>query len=126
MRVSFITCFLFFAFVSLGQDIKQDIDLLLNEAYSENRMNNQKSEFQGIFKVYQTHFSEQIINDCIYEHSCSTFSQGAIKEWGLIKGGLLTLDRLMRCNRAAGLDFVPSYFNEKGRIKDHWSDYHLD
>ena len=105
-----------------GQDVRDDFDLLLKGPQITG-IPGSEVKFKGLLKVYHNYFSDQIINDCIYEHSCSTFSQGAINEFGLIKGGFLSIDRLMRCNRASGLDFVPSYFNEKGEIKDHWSAY---
>ncbi|MFZ9044922.1 MAG: membrane protein insertion efficiency factor YidD [Cyclobacteriaceae bacterium] len=105
-----------------GQDASDDFELLLKEPTLQ-EIEKPEVMFKGLLKVYQNYFSDQIINDCIYEHSCSTFSQGAINDYGLIKGGFLSIDRLIRCNRASGLDFVPSYFNEKGEIKDHWSAY---
>jgi putative component of membrane protein insertase Oxa1/YidC/SpoIIIJ protein YidD/TM2 domain-containing membrane protein YozV len=95
-----------------GQDVTDDFNLLMSSPKMVGAPGAQV-KFKGMLKVYQNYFSDQIINDCIYEHSCSTFSQGAITEFGLIKGGFLSIDRLMRCNRASGLDFVPSYFNQK-------------
>lgn len=77
----------------------------------------------GIFGFYSNYLSNQILNDCIYDHSCSVFSKGAIKELGAIKGVFLTADRLMRCNRASHAEMDPVRFNKEGKITDHWNDY---
>ena len=123
MRKYFFIVFFFFCTWANAQDKSVDFKLLLGEEVSSDTDRGVVA-FKGLLKLYHNYFSEQIINDCIYEYSCSTFSQGSISEFGLIKGGVMSIDRLMRCNRASGLDFVPSYFNEKGEIKDHWSAYH--
>jgi putative component of membrane protein insertase Oxa1/YidC/SpoIIIJ protein YidD len=79
--------------------------------------------FKGLFSVYQSVFSDQILNDCIYEHSCSTFGQGALRAYGPVKGVFLTADRLMRCNRATFTQIAPVRINDEGKIRDHWEDY---
>ena len=121
MRIFFTWVVLMMVYPVCSQDMASDIDLIW--AGSHEQYADEEVEFKGLLKVYHNLISDQIINDCIYEHSCSTFSQGAISSYGLIKGGVMSVERLMRCNRASGLDFVPSYFNDEGQVKDHWSDY---
>lgn len=54
--------------------------------------------------VYQNYFSQHLSASCLYDPSCSDFSKNAVKEFGLIKGTLLSFDRLSRCNRIAATD----------------------
>ena len=54
--------------------------------------------------VYQNLFSQHLSASCLYSPSCSDFSKHAVKEFGLVKGTLLSFDRLSRCNRIAATD----------------------
>lgn len=76
-----------------------------------------------IYAFYKNHVSRQILNDCIYDHSCSKFSHDVFKNFNLFKGLFLTADRLTRCNRAALAEMAPSRINTNGLAKDHWDHY---
>jgi len=58
----------------------------------------------GSLYVYQNVFSKHFSADCLFTPSCSEFSKQAIKEYGLLKGTLLSIDRVNRCNRIAAQD----------------------
>jgi len=58
----------------------------------------------GTLYVYQNVLSKHLSADCLYTPSCSEFSKQAIKEYGLLKGIIMTADRLNRCNRIAAQD----------------------
>lgn len=90
---------------------------------SINTQGTSTAHMRGLFKLYKVHFSNQILNDCIYDQSCSAFSQGAFQHYGLIKGAMLTADRLTRCNRATHAEMNSVRFDRRGRVKDHWEDY---
>jgi putative component of membrane protein insertase Oxa1/YidC/SpoIIIJ protein YidD len=60
--------------------------------------------YGGSLYVYQNYFSQHLSASCLYDPSCSDFSKQAVKEFGLIKGTLLSFDRLSRCNRIAATD----------------------
>jgi putative component of membrane protein insertase Oxa1/YidC/SpoIIIJ protein YidD len=60
--------------------------------------------FGGTLYFYQNVLSKHISADCLFTPGCSDFSKEAIKETGLIRGTLLTIDRLSRCNRIAAHD----------------------
>lgn len=60
---------------------------------------------------YQKIISPQISASCLYNPSCSAFSRQLISEYGLLKGSILTADRLMRCNRLAAYDIRKSQFS---------------
>ncbi|MEO9475214.1 MAG: membrane protein insertion efficiency factor YidD [Cyclobacteriaceae bacterium] len=95
---------------------------LLTQAISENAEEDQK--YDGLFYgLYKNHLSRQILNDCIYDHSCSKFSHDVFKHFGLFKGLFLTADRLTRCNRAAFAELPPSRINMNGSGIDHWDHY---
>lgn len=119
---------LIFAFTLLivsrvnGQDRTADLDMLLISS-KDQVVKRDSGFFRGLLSIYDRHISEQILNDCIYEHSCSTFSQGAFSYFGIIKGYFLTADRLSRCNRASLVQVAPVRINEEGKIRDHWTDY---
>lgn len=63
--------------------------------------------YGGALYVYQNFFSQHLSASCLYKPSCSDFSKQAVKEYGLIKGTLLSFDRLSRCNRIAATDLDP-------------------
>lgn len=67
----------------------------------------------GTLYVYQNALSKHISADCLFIPSCSEFSKQAINEYGLLKGILLSIDRLNRCNRIAGQDLKYSDIDEK-------------
>lgn len=58
----------------------------------------------GTLYIYQNVFSKHISADCLFTPSCSEFSKQAIKEYGILKGTLLSIDRVNRCNRIAATD----------------------
>ncbi len=60
--------------------------------------------YGGSLYVYQNLFSQHLSASCLYSPSCSDFSKHAVKEFGLVKGTLLSFDRLSRCNRIAATD----------------------
>ncbi len=58
----------------------------------------------GTLYIYQNVFSKHISADCLFTPSCSEFSKLAIKEYGILRGTLLSIDRVNRCNRIAATD----------------------
>ena len=60
--------------------------------------------FGGTLYVYQNLISKQISSGCLYTPSCSEFSKNAVREYGLMKGVILSADRVYRCNGYAARD----------------------
>jgi uncharacterized protein len=56
------------------------------------------SIFTGTIRLYQLFISTQDKPVCNFVPSCSQFGVSAISEFGIMKGILLTSDRLQRCN----------------------------
>ena len=52
----------------------------------------------GIVRGYQLLISSQDTDVCAYEPSCSRFGMLSMQRFGIVKGFLLTADRLTRCN----------------------------
>ncbi|MDR2588600.1 MAG: membrane protein insertion efficiency factor YidD [Spirochaetales bacterium] len=62
----------------------------------------------GIY-VYQAGISPFFPACCRYEPSCSVYARQAIEKYGLVRGGLLAVKRILRCHpgRPGGYDPVP-------------------
>ena len=54
---------------------------------------------------------------CRYTPSCSQYMLDAVKEFGLIKGGIKGTYRIMRCNPFTKGGYDPVPINPKGDIK---------
>ena len=124
---------LFFSLGSFAQRIDLTADLLLADSVTQQKVHhsekrpyiykNQPKTFRnnnpvsliygGTLYVYQNFISQHFSADCLYEPGCSDFSRQAVKEYGLIKGGLLSFDRLSRCNRIAATDLNPGMIDKK-------------
>jgi len=130
---SFGVIFIFISLTSFAQKIEVTADLQLVDSllkqqvrHPEKRIyiyKNQPKTFKnsnpisliygGSLYVYQNFVSQHFSADCLYDPSCSDFSKQAVKEYGLIKGTLLSFDRLSRCNRIAATDLNPGMMNKK-------------
>lgn len=51
-----------------------------------------------LYLIYKNYFSSQDGNKCSFHPSCSDYSVVCIEKHGIFKGGILSFDRLMRCN----------------------------
>ena len=63
----------------------------------------------GLIRIYQLAISPFTPPSCRYVPTCSHYGYEAITKHGLIKGGLLTTKRLLRCHpfSRGGVDPVP-------------------
>ena len=62
-----------------------------------------------LVRAYQIVLSPLLPASCRYYPSCSTYAIEALERHGALRGGWLTLRRLLRCNpfRPGGYDPVP-------------------
>lgn len=65
---------------------------------AQNNRNEVETLFSGLFLFYKNFISSQDLTVCTFTPSCSEYGILAVKRHGLIKGGILTMDRLTRCN----------------------------
>lgn len=63
----------------------------------------------GLIRFYQLAISPYTPPSCRYIPTCSQYGYEAITKHGLLKGGLLTAKRLLRCHpfSKGGIDPVP-------------------
>ena len=52
----------------------------------------------GLIRLYQKFISSQDSPACNFVPSCSRFGMACIQKFGMVRGLLLTADRLLRCN----------------------------
>ena len=76
------------------------LDAPTKRVYSEakNNTNEVQMAFSGLFLFYKTFVSSQDLSVCTFTPSCSEYGILAVKRFGPIKGGVMTMDRLTRCN----------------------------
>jgi putative membrane protein insertion efficiency factor len=67
-------------------------------SFTFQEVNEAKMSAMGIVRLYQLFISSQDQSVCNFTPSCSRFGMAAIKRYGLFAGGLMTTDRLLRCN----------------------------
>ena len=65
----------------------------------------------AVIRFYRKHLSKYKLPTlhCIYTPTCSEYGLEAIEKYGALKGGLLTVWRILRCNpfHRGGYDPVP-------------------
>ena len=69
-----------------------------------------KNIFIGLIKFYRKYISEiKTHPTCKFIPTCSEYGIEAIEKYGALKGGLLTIWRILRCNpfSKGGYDPVP-------------------
>jgi hypothetical protein len=59
--------------------------------------------------LYQKLISPMLLPSCRFYPSCSTYARLALKKHGMLKGGILSLTRILRCHplHPGGYDPVP-------------------
>ena len=55
-----------------------------------------------LIRLYQKNISQKIGNRCVFDPSCSHYSEMAFRKNGFIKGIVLTVKRLRKCKAANG------------------------
>ncbi len=51
-----------------------------------------------VIKCYRKYISPMKAPCCIYEPSCSLYAIQAIEKYGVIKGGVMAIKRILRCH----------------------------
>jgi putative membrane protein insertion efficiency factor len=60
-----------------------------------------------VIRFYQKYVSRKLGNRCIFNPSCSRYSELAYREKGFLKGTILTIQRLNRCRpENGGIDLL--------------------
>ncbi len=68
-----------------------------------------KAPVLSAIRFYQRHISATTPATCRYLPTCSQYGYDAVQRFGLLRGGWLTLRRLLRCHpfSAGGYDPIP-------------------
>jgi uncharacterized protein len=67
----------------------------------------------GLVRVYQLIISPHVPSSCRFTPSCSEYAAQAIREYGAIRGFILTMRRLARCHPWGGHGYdPPRWFGE--------------
>lgn len=72
-----------------------------------------KKFFELLIRFYQKYISPLKPACCRYYPSCSQYALEAVKKHGAVKGVLLAVWRILRCNpySKGGVDYVPEKFH---------------
>ena len=67
----------------------------------------------GLIKLYRMTLSKMKPHCCRFYPTCSVYGINAIRRFGSVRGGYLTVKRIVRCNpfSAGGYDPVPEEFS---------------
>ena len=75
----------------------------------------------GLIRLYQKFISSQDVPTCNFQPTCSRFGMACIQEYGVLRGILLTADRLLRCNGSQAAHYSKDAVT--GKYVDSVSDY---
>lgn len=75
----------------------------------------------GLIRLYQKFISSQDKPACNFHPTCSRFGMACIQEYGVLRGILLTADRLLRCNGSQAAHYHKDAVT--GKYVDLVSDY---
>jgi len=71
----------------------------------------------GIIKFYQRFISPLLPASCRFYPTCSQYSKEALEKYGVLKGGFLSVKRILKCNpfHPGGIDYPDP---EKNKLTD--------
>lgn len=84
-----------------------------------------KMLFIYFIKFYRKYLSPLKSTKCPYFPSCSQYGLEAVEKYGAVRGGLLSIWRILRCNpfSKGGYDPVPSINNNSNDYNCYKRDY---
>lgn len=80
-----------------------------------------RSLFIGVIKLYQILISPLLGPNCRFHPTCSHYAIEAIARYGVLKGGYLSVRRLIKCQplHEGGLDPVPEKNDKHSHIDEN-------
>jgi len=80
-----------------------------------------RSLFIGIIKLYQILISPLLGPNCRFHPTCSHYAIEAIARHGVLKGGYLSVRRLIKCQplHEGGFDLVPEKNDKQSHIDEN-------
>lgn len=75
----------------------------------------------GLIRLYRVTLSGWLGGQCRFYPSCSQYAEDAIRERGAVRGSLLVVWRVLRCNPfgSGGIDRAPTNPQYEGIIRRH-------
>jgi putative component of membrane protein insertase Oxa1/YidC/SpoIIIJ protein YidD len=101
---------------TLSQQIRQKEIKAESEYRLESGNNIPSSLLKSSFFFYKNFISPQDYSNCTFIPSCSEYSKIALEEMGLVRGYLMTFDRLCRCHGFSPRKYT--FDQESGRLID--------
>lgn len=106
-------------FLSVEYDRLASLDFIRNELIKElvkiGMINMLKKIMVGIIRFYQIVISPLKPPTCRFYPTCSHYGLESVKRFGALKGGWLTVKRIVKCHpfHPGGFDPVPEKWNSK-------------
>lgn len=70
----------------------------------------------GLVRLYQLVLSPHVGGGCRFTPTCSNYAIQALERYGALKGTILAVHRILRCNPWGGHGFDPPvWYTERGR-----------
>ena len=113
-------------FLSTKDGISQSFtsDILLLQQHQLKKSDQKLSTQKGtIGLLYRKHIHAQLGAQCYYEQNCFDFSKGSFREFGMLKGFFLSVDRIGRCNGISRAEILPSRLSRQNLIIETARDY---
>ena len=63
--------------------------------------------FLILIRIYQTLISPLLPSTCRFSPTCSEYSKQSLIKYGLIKGSILSIKRILKCNPWGGNGYDP-------------------
>mgnify|MGYP001447887693 FL=1 len=63
--------------------------------------------FLILIRIYQTLISPLLPSTCRFSPTCSEYSKQSLIKYGLIKGSILSVKRILKCNPWGGNGYDP-------------------
>ncbi len=91
-------------FLKKNFKIKKSTKYVYNIDYDFKKAPFNELAFLGFFtlRLYQFFISSQDKDTCMFHPHCSLYAQISINKYGLVKGGIMSASRLLRCNGVGG------------------------
>ncbi|NND72380.1 MAG: membrane protein insertion efficiency factor YidD [Rhodothermales bacterium] len=79
----------------------------------------------GLVRVYQLVVSPFFPPSCRFSPSCSDYSIQALRKYGLLKGTVLSIHRILRCNPWGGHGYDPPVWYSERTVNDTEADMNV-
>lgn len=72
----------------------------------------------GLVRFYQLALSPHLPPSCRYMPTCSSYALEALRKYGAVKGFILAVHRILRCNPWGGTGYDPPHWYGETREDD--------